>query len=252
MRSRPARRPLPEKSCKMSTSPLPAAALARRSKRRLRFVLGACLALLPFAGPGAQEVTHYQVEVLIFLQPAGLSAELPPGPTPAETLAAEAGARLDFAPAPGDVLDANGTPPEPAGPATQLPPGFYQSREPLALTAAAEALRRRGYQPLWHQAWIQPPGDRDGVVLPVLAALGQGKATSGLGGALSLTRGRFLHLGLELEWQPGPELEAVLSQRRRIRSGEEHYFDHPRLGALALVTPLDYSPSGSPASAGAP
>lgn len=236
----------------MSTSPLPASALVRRSNRRLGVVLGACLALLPWAGPGAQEVTHYQVEVLVFLQPAGLSAELPPAPSPAETLAAEAGSRLDVPPDPGEIPAATVTSPEPAGPATELPAGFSQAREPLALTAAAEALRRRGYQPLWHQAWVQPPGDRDGVLLPLLAALGQGNAAPGLAGALSLTRGRFLHLGLELEWQPGPELEAVMSQRRRIRSGEEHYFDHPRLGALALVTPLDYSPAGSPASAGAP
>lgn len=233
MRSRPTRRPLPEKSCKMSISPASAPNLPRRASRSLAVVLGACLALLPAAFAGAQEVTHYQVEVLVFLQPEGVSAELPPAPTPAETLAVE---RRSAA---GDAPDIAAAPAEPAGPATALPTGFSQPREPLTLTAAAEALRRRGYQPLWHQAWVQPPGDRDGVALPVLAALGQGRSSAGLEGGISVTRGRFLHLGLELEWQPGAQLEAVMAQRRRIRSGEEHYFDHPRLGVLAVVTPLD-------------
>lgn len=202
------------------------------------FMLAALLALGLVAGAMAQEDTHYQVEVLVFLQPEGISAELPPPPPPPEPLS-------------------QGLPPlsqpqaEPAGPAAGLPEGFMSPREPLTLTAAAEALRRRGYQPLWHQAWIQPPGDREGVVLPLLAALGQGRATPGLDGTISLTRGRFLHLGLDLRWQPGPALEAEMTQRRRIRSGEEHYFDHPRLGVLALVQPVDYSPAGGSAPAAA-
>lgn len=233
MRSRPTRRPLPEKSCKMSTSQAPARDLARPSRRPLGVLLAACLALLPVAGTPAQELTLYQVEVLIFLQPEGLSAELPPAPTPAPALVGEP--RTEG----GETLPAAEPPPEPTGPAQALPSGFSQPREPLALTAAAEALRRRGYQPLWHQAWIQPPGERDGVALPVLAALGQGRSSAGLQGGISLMLGRFLHLGLDLEWQPGPQLEAVMSQQRRIRSGEEHYFDHPRLGVLARVTPLD-------------
>ncbi|NGP52801.1 CsiV family protein [Thioalkalivibrio sp. XN8] len=202
------------------------------------FVLAALLALAPVAGAVAREDTHYQVELLVFLQPEGISAELPPPAPPPEPL-------------PQDLPTVPETEAEPAGPAAGLPAGFMSPRAPLTLTAAAEALRRRGYQPLWHQAWIQPPGDREGVVLPLLAALGQGRATPGLDGTVSLTRGRFLHLGLDLQWQPGPSLEAEMTQRRRIRSGEEHYFDHPRLGVLALVQPVDYSPAGESAPAAA-
>ena len=62
------------------------------------------------------------------------------------------------------------------------------------------------------------------------------------------------HLGLNLVWQPGLVVEAELQQRRRLRTGTEHYFDHPRLGVLAIVERVDYPPaedSGSP-PAGAP
>ncbi|NHO68053.1 hypothetical protein G8770_21100 [Aestuariicella hydrocarbonica] len=38
-----------------------------------------------------------------------------------------------------------------------------------------------------------------------------------------------------------PQNIAVLKQKRRMRSGEIHYIDHPRLGMLILVTPYDPS-----------
>jgi hypothetical protein len=39
-----------------------------------------------------------------------------------------------------------------------------------------------------------------------------------------------------------------LSERRRIRSGELHYFDHPRFGVIARVTP--YQAPDEPAAPG--
>lgn len=231
----------------MPTSRRPLHPQHRAFRGRPAITLAAALALLAAGAAPAQQDTHYQVEVLVFLQPQGSSAELPPAPAAGLQSGEPEALREDLAAEP-DAQPAAG------GPATGLPAGFVPPSEPLALTAAAEALRRRGYQPLWHQAWIQPPGDRDGVVLPVLAALGQGRASPGLDGAISLTRGRFLHLGLDLQWQPGPVLEAEMSQRRRLRSGEEHYLDHPRLGVLALVRPVDYPAGGgsAPGSTGAP
>lgn len=38
-----------------------------------------------------------------------------------------------------------------------------------------------------------------------------------------------------------PQNIAVLKQKRRMRSGEIHYIDHPRIGMLILVTPYDPS-----------
>ena len=228
----------------MSTSPAPPATLKHLPMRGRVLALVACLALWPLATPLAQDEPppRFQVEVLVFLQPEGSSVELPPPLPPAEQLvipggdAAVPAGEEPGAPTPAkEPLDGRLSEPE-------LPAGFVRQLEPLQLENAAAALRRRGYVPLWHQAWIQPPAGRDGVDLPLLAALGQGPSQPGLEGAISLSQGRFLHLGLELRWQPAGVLEAEMKQRRRVRTGDEHYFDHPRLGVLAVVQRVAYAP----------
>ena len=71
----------------------------------------------------------------------------------------------------------------------------------------------------------------------------------GLGtlGQVALSRGRYLHLTLDLVYDaPGaagePTQRFVLRQSRRMRSNERHYMDSPRFGVIAIVTPS--SPSG--------
>jgi hypothetical protein len=38
----------------------------------------------------------------------------------------------------------------------------------------------------------------------------------------------------------------LLQQRRRMRSGELHYIDHPLLGVVVRIRPLEFSPFVSP------
>jgi hypothetical protein len=166
----------------------------------------------------AQHAQLYQVEVVIFSQPAGTSAERPPRPP----------------------LPAEG----PAGPMTDptlslLPEGFSVPQLPRTLEAVARRLNTGGYRLLWHQAWIQPPLAREGPQLALLAALGQGPATPGLEGTMSLVAGRFLHLGVDLTLSSAAGLEAELRQRRRLRPRVQQYFDHPRIGIVAVVTPVE-------------
>ena len=184
-----------------------------------------CAMALPGVAPAQEKPPqYYQVEVVVFLQPAGISAERPPRE------AAE--------------------PPDAPAEQQALPAEFAPPRLERTLDASARALSRRGYQVLWHQAWIQPPAQRRGTDLALLAALGQGAATPALSGSLSLSAGRFLHLGVALEWQENGVLAARMDQRRRIRPEAEQYFDHPRLGVLAVVRPVDYpAPGGSSAGA---
>ncbi len=80
-------------------------------------------------------------------------------------------------------------------------------------------------------------------------------------GLLTVSANRYLHLYLDLLYDTGAMPETGggglfgifrdaapraaparfrMQQRRRLRSGELHYFDHPRLGMLALVTPFTY------------
>jgi hypothetical protein len=231
----------------------------RRAHALTAWATGLLAAMAPPAAVLAQDKPpqHYQVEVVIFLQPAGISAERPPlPPMPG----------LDDILVEGEAASAPQVGAAPDGPGdaspgeSALPPGFTPARADRSLDAVARALSRRGYNVLWHQAWVQPPAQRRGTDLALLAALGQGAAAPALTGSVSLSAGRFLHLGMALEWQVDGELAAKMDQRRRIRPDEEHYFDHPRLGVIAVVRPVDYAESArspaaevaSPASAANP
>jgi hypothetical protein len=112
----------------------------------------------------------------------------------------------------------------------RLPP------ERFKLTSIYDALKRqRGYQPVAHIGWTQPATDRSSTRFVSLDALGLG---GGISGRAALARGRYLHLTLDLAYQPaGESIRHVLKQTRRMRSTEIHYIDHPRFGVVALITP---------------
>lgn len=199
-----------------------------RAASALVAALGLALCAMPLQAQAQtqdQESRRYQVEVLVFLQPEGTSAERPPRADPEPEANPSAGL-FSSAPAPLETTPA-------------LPANFAPPAVPMELQASATALGRRGYRVLWHQAWVQPVASADGLDIALLAALGNGPADPGLSGTLSLSTGRFLHLGVMLEWRRGGVLEARMDQRRRVRPDSEHYFDHPRLGVLARVKRLD-------------
>lgn len=116
-----------------------------------------------------------------------------------------------------------------------LPASRYQ------LTAIADILRRsRNYRPLAHFGWTQPGYPRHAA--KSLSIDSKVSAGSGLSGRIALTRGRYLHLMLDLALEtatsPGhPAVRYVLHQSRRMRSNERHYIDHPNFGVIALITP---------------
>jgi hypothetical protein len=183
----------------------------------------------------AQQATpvlqSYDVELLIFRQ-------LHPSASPEEwgMEAAAAGQRLA-------IPEDEPTPftsSEPAPATTATFPALAPSK--FKLTATADTLRRsRNYQPLAHFGWTQPGYPRgDAKYLPINALVPAG---SGLVGQVALSRGRYLHLTLDLVYDaPGatagePTQRFVLRQSRRMRSNERHYMDSPRFGVIAIVTP---------------
>lgn len=110
------------------------------------------------------------------------------------------------------------------------------------LDGIANALRQsRGYAVLLHTAWRQPAYDsRNAVGYPIDASVRNG--ANRLAGQIKLVRERYLHLDVDLLLMSaaGADGSAVyeLSEKRRIkRSGTLHYFDHPRFGMIAIVTP---------------
>lgn len=209
---------------------------------------------LPFVGAAPYATAEvdaplYQVEVVIFSQPTGTSLERPPlrqpQPQPPE---AESTPQLTLDPGMEEAPGADASPTVEEG-LPILPESLSIPTRPLQLAAVAARLNTGGYRLLWHQAWVQSPLSGVGLDLATLAALGRGPAVPGLSGSISLTAGRFLHLGMGIELQSPSGLEALMQQQRRVRAGVEQYFDHPRIGIVALVTPIE---SGEDSAQSAP
>ncbi|RLA20089.1 MAG: hypothetical protein DRQ56_03960 [Gammaproteobacteria bacterium] len=134
-------------------------------------------------------------------------------------------------------------------------------------------------QPILHLAWIQPtkkdspldnvhiyPGagaadykEAPSLTRPTGLAY---EAGSGFDGLISLKREHYLHLNIDMGYQERnqnnlsepvfneegfysetariPSYSSYrMKQKRRIRSGEIHYFDHPRFALIAQVTPIE-------------
>ena len=110
------------------------------------------------------------------------------------------------------------------------------------LTAVEESLKRsRDYQLLAHVGWTQA-----GYALnsASFVSLADNLSGTGVSGRAALSRGRYLHLSLDLVYQPqAGQQRYVLKQSRRMRSTERHYFDHPYFGVIAVVTPHNSSAS---------
>ncbi len=128
---------------------------------------------------------------------------------------------------------------------TQLPAASHRLK-PVRYT-----LQQGGsHAVLYHRAWRQVPASPSrSVGYPVQAtASNRGERVDGV---VQLKRGRYLHMEVDLQLldiplqSPGQYLDTTtpprayrLREKRRIRSNKLHYFDHPRFGMLALVTPV--------------
>lgn len=211
----------------------------RHAGRHPLVLLAAALMLAFAARYAAAQVDAplYQVEVVIFSQPTGTSMERPPS-RPSQSPDTRLIPELTPDPELEDAL-AMDAPPEADEESPILPESLSVPKMPLQLAAVAARLNTGGYRLLWHQAWVQSPLGGVGLELATLAALGRGPADPGLSGSISLTAGRFLHLGVGIELQSPAGLEAVMQQQSRVRPGLEQYFDHPRIGIVALISPIE-------------
>ena len=150
----------------------------------------------------------------------------------------------------------------------------YRWLDPNTFTLTNEANRldrTRGYRVLLHGRWLQPVPERQSPqALLVQAGPRYGNAY-GLEGSFDLTVSRFLHFRADLYYRepllgsrpidrpkpprsiaagatPGaayPSLQDLstdgfmqLRESRRMRGGDLHYLDHPKLGVLVRVEPV--------------
>lgn len=151
-----------------------------------------------------------------------------------------------------------------------LPPGASR------LTTQWDRLVKSSrYEPIAYFAWLQPPFERGtaptvriaapepaAVVVevapvapstPAFAFAAEAPAEPvlpplrmPLDGTAAVALSRYLYLTLDLAFQPGdlapltgelPLPPFRLTETRRMRSKELHYFDHPLFGVIALITP---------------
>ena len=117
-------------------------------------------------------------------------------------------------------------------------------------------MRRSGdYAVMHHGRWLQAVPPRDSAA-PLLIQVGAQSpdATFELEGSVSVTLGRFLHFAAQVWLRQAPaDARAapnpcsnrdtagyvLLSESRRMRPGELHYLDHPWLGILVLIEPVE-------------
>jgi hypothetical protein len=99
------------------------------------------------------------------------------------------------------------------------------------LKGEASRLRSKGgYKPLLHIAWRQPVTTRKGAQAVHLLS----SPSREVEGAVKVSVGRFLHVDLDLLLYGNYRMQA----HRRLRSGEIHYLDHPKMGALVIILPV--------------
>lgn len=181
--------------------------------------------------PGSAALPSYDVELIIFRH---LSENA--SPEQWQTELSNSGGQLA-------IPDEEPTPfstsaPAPATGTTTGFPALPSAK--FKLTAIADTLRRsRNYQPLAHIGWTQPGFPRDSAQYVPIDALAP---ATGITGKVALSRGRFLHLTLDLAYEAPatanePAQHYVLRQTRRMRSNERHYIDHPKFGVVAVITP---------------
>ena len=148
--------------------------------------------------------------------------------------------------------------------------GWRWQYDGLSLRTAAIRMRRSDdYEVMHHGKWLQTVPPRDSAA-PLLIQLGAPDASFELEGSVSVTLGRFLHFATQvwLRKRPpatepvlagggetagkadsgsadtdGSTMDAAgyvrLSESRRMRPGELHYLDHPWLGILVRIEPVE-------------
>jgi len=109
--------------------------------------------------------------------------------------------------------------------------------------AITNLLERDGhYHVLAHQHWQQTI-DAKTIAKPVKIV---GDNPAELEGIVRFYMSRFLHLDIDLLYhQAAPagaqsgEVVYRLTEQRKVKSQETHYFDHPKLGVLVRVMPVE-------------
>jgi len=149
---------------------------------------------------------------------------------------------------------------ETVSPITGAEPRQYLEDSSLRLGAERNALGKSSrYRPLAHFGWRQTVLDR--TQARAFEIPRENRTASYVDGTVRVAVERYLHLYLDLQLHPANQRIATragelndelpeirLTESRRMRSKEVHYFDNPRFGVIALITPYESpAPAAEPA-----
>jgi len=211
---------------------------------RLSHIIYSLLLALTVVLPAqaAEDVTWYEIELILFKQG---NADAGSEQWPEDPGSPDWNNLVSLQPA------ADG---DPSQPYEILPESGWQLR------ALYNGLRRSGAtEPLFHQAWRQPVVSSDSAARPIylgprLAPAQAGEPAPRFEGTLRISVNRYFHVNLDLLLlganRAVPVTESALvasptlgsirfTARRRMRSGELHYIDHPMLGALIQISRIE-------------
>ena len=161
-----------------------------------------------FAESGAGSENLYRIELIAFGQNAVTSESWPEDPGVPDPIRASS-----------TLIDAVGD-----------SSNELVSKDQLALGPVAYTLRKNGMSPLLHIGWMQQ-------VKRWKADDWRWIETRDLRGLVRVTKGRFLHIDVDLLYVDpvdGQPYRIVAS--RKMRSNELHHLDHPRVGLLVTAT----------------
>lgn len=134
----------------------------------------------------------------------------------------------------------------------------------LSLQEDADRINKQNnMKVIWHRAWIEPIQEQSKAILHPIDVHLLDRLNMHLSGRIQLYRSRYLHIDTDLvmqhsEVQPfliedsealvddqpetasNPNIRAgEIKLTRRMRSNELHYLDHPMLGVLVKVVPVE-------------
>ncbi len=127
----------------------------------------------------------------------------------------------------------------------------FQVADSLTLDDIFTKMRQsRDYRPLVHTAWTQPGYSE--ATAPPLPLDRVTRLPRNLSGEITLHLSRYLHLNVDLTLAANrsagaDQSQLLLNERpmyrlqesRRMRSGDLHFFDHPKFGVLARIQPVE-------------
>lgn len=211
-----------------------------------RLFVAIVLSLSALAHPvqAADEAPWYDIELILFKQGAASGSE----------------AMENWPEDPGSPNWAEAVMLRPQPPAADpLQPYSLLPKANWRLDAQFNALRRTrdGIEPLFHQAWRQQvatSGAAESIYLGPDLIHRDETPPPPFEGLIKISVSRYLHVSLDillngannslpfstLEVLPSPTRGSIrFHATRRMRSGELHYIDHPKIGALILISRVD-------------